>query len=178
MTGRIGIGKKLRFEVFKRDGFICQYCGRNPNQVELQCDHINPVALGGDNDIDNLITACIDCNLGKGATPLTSRPKSLAERAAEIAEREEQIAAYGAIMEAKRERLEDEMWRVATALRSDAEAGYPKAKIQSIKTFLARLGVHDVLEAAELASGRYPYSEARAFKYFCGICWNKIRDAE
>lgn len=36
----------------------------------LHLDHVDPVKLGGDNDITNLITACVTCNLGKGATPL------------------------------------------------------------------------------------------------------------
>jgi len=59
------IGDKLRFEVFKRDQFKCQYCGKAAPDVVLHIDHINPVSKGGDNDILNLITSCIECNLGK-----------------------------------------------------------------------------------------------------------------
>lgn len=59
------IGDKLRFEVFKRDQFKCQYCGKAAPDVILHVDHINPVSKGGDNDILNLITSCEDCNLGK-----------------------------------------------------------------------------------------------------------------
>lgn len=59
------IGDKLRFEVFKRDQFKCQYCGKSAPDVILHVDHINPVSKGGDNDILNLITSCVDCNLGK-----------------------------------------------------------------------------------------------------------------
>lgn len=54
-TRRKPITKKLRFEVFKRDAFTCQYCGRMVPDVILEVDHINPVANGGDNDIMNLI---------------------------------------------------------------------------------------------------------------------------
>ena len=67
---RKSISKKLRFEVFKRDSFTCQYCGRHAPDVILQCDHIVPVASGGENDILNLVTSCRDCNSGKGATEL------------------------------------------------------------------------------------------------------------
>lgn len=71
---RLPISKTLRFDVFKRDSFICSYCGRTPPTVRLEADHINPVAEGGSSDINNLITACFDCNRGKGAAPLTVIP--------------------------------------------------------------------------------------------------------
>lgn len=64
---RTAIKKSVRFEVFKRDNFTCQYCGQAAPDVVLHVDHINPVAGGGDNDIMNLLTACESCNLGKGA---------------------------------------------------------------------------------------------------------------
>jgi hypothetical protein len=70
MADRKSMSKKQRFEIFKRDGFTCQYCGRRPPEVVLVIDHINPVANGGDNDILNLITSCNDCNQGKGKTQL------------------------------------------------------------------------------------------------------------
>ena len=60
------LSKKIRFEVFKRDKFTCQYCGRMSPDVILEVDHIEPVAEGGDNEITNLITSCRDCNRGKG----------------------------------------------------------------------------------------------------------------
>jgi hypothetical protein len=58
---------KLRFEVFKRDNFTCQYCGRNvkENGIKLCVDHVIPVSKGGQTISDNLTTACYDCNLGK-----------------------------------------------------------------------------------------------------------------
>lgn len=65
MTTRIAISKKIRFEVFKRDKFTCQYCGRKAPDVVLNIDHIEPVSKGGGNEIINLITSCFDCNNGK-----------------------------------------------------------------------------------------------------------------
>src|SRR5690348_290732 len=59
---RTNLSKKLRFEVFKRDGFRCQYCGAAAPDVLLVVDHVNPVAKGGKNNILNLITACEPCN--------------------------------------------------------------------------------------------------------------------
>lgn len=71
MSKRKSIGPKKRFEVFKRDSFTCQYCGRSAPDVLLEIDHIKPVADGGKNNVLNLITACWDCNRGKGARLLS-----------------------------------------------------------------------------------------------------------
>lgn len=173
---RTPISKKVRFNIFKRDGFVCQYCGAHPPSVVLEVDHIIPVADGGGNEIDNLVTSCFNCNRGKGAASLSVVPKSLADKAAEVREREEQLAGYAAVLDARRERIEEDAWRVAVVLQPDAEAGYSTAKLNSVKKFVEALGVHDVLDAADMAVTRKPYSEAQAFKYFCGICWNWIRD--
>lgn len=67
---RESISPKLRFEVLKRDGFTCQYCGRSSPEVELHVDHVVPVAAGGGNDPGNLTSACVECNLGKSDRPL------------------------------------------------------------------------------------------------------------
>ena len=66
MTKRKEISKGLRFHIFRRDDFTCQYCGRQPPEVILHLDHITPVARGGRNDEMNLITSCAECNMGKG----------------------------------------------------------------------------------------------------------------
>jgi hypothetical protein len=60
--------RTLRFEVLRRDGFRCTYCGRSMSEVVLHVDHVQPWSLGGPNTLENLRTACVDCNLGKGAT--------------------------------------------------------------------------------------------------------------
>ena len=67
------ITKSVRFEVFKRDSFKCQYCGESAPDVILEVDHIVPVAEGGENDMMNLITSCKDCNRGKGKKKLTDK---------------------------------------------------------------------------------------------------------
>ena len=40
---RQAISKKLRFEIFKRDSFTCQYCGSSAPEVLLHADHLKPV---------------------------------------------------------------------------------------------------------------------------------------
>lgn len=67
---RKSTGKKQRFRIFNRDGFRCRYCGRTSAEVILHADHIVSVSEGGGNDDSNLVTACSDCNLGKGKNRL------------------------------------------------------------------------------------------------------------
>lgn len=65
------VGPKLRFEVLKRDLFRCRYCGARAPKAELHIDHLVPVVDEGDNDITNLMAACVPCNFGKGSNPLS-----------------------------------------------------------------------------------------------------------
>jgi hypothetical protein len=61
----------LRFAVLRRDGFRCAYCGQGePEGVQLHIDHIVPVARGGRTELENLVTACATCNIGKSASDL------------------------------------------------------------------------------------------------------------
>ena len=65
-----------RFDVLNRDKFRCAYCGLTAKETELHVDHIKAVSKGGSSEMDNLITACKDCNLGKHAKDIN--PKDLA----------------------------------------------------------------------------------------------------
>lgn len=177
MSVRKPLSKRLRFEVFKRDSFVCQYCGKHPPEAVLEADHITPVAEGGQDTEDNLITACFDCNRGKSDIPLSVAPASLSEKAEEVREREAQLAGYREIMEARAARIEDDMWRVADELEPGSSAkGMRRDWLQSIKMFNEKLPLHEVLEAAEIALAKKPYSLPTRFRYFCGICWSKIRE--
>ena len=176
---RKAVSKKDRFDVFKRDNFACQYCGAHPPNVLLHVDHIRPVADGGDNDFDNLVTACESCNLGKGARSLECVPQSLAEKAVAVAERESQLLGYQEVLEQRRQRIEEELWRVAEELDPGcSEGGMQRDRTASIRRFNERLGVHAVFEAATLARAKFPYGGKKTFLYFCGICWNLVRTAD
>lgn len=63
---------KIKWCVFNRDNFTCQYCGKNPTQdgVRLELDHIQPQAKGGSNIMSNYVTAYNVCNGLKNAIPL------------------------------------------------------------------------------------------------------------
>ncbi len=59
------IKSELYGKVLRRDNYTCQYCGARTGEAWLEIDHIIPVSYGGDNNIDNLITACRHCNRKK-----------------------------------------------------------------------------------------------------------------
>ena len=174
---RKGLSKKTRFDVFKRDQFACQYCGAHPPSVLLHVDHIVAVAAGGLNSIDNLVTACEPCNLGKGARPLQVAPQTLADKATATQEREAQLLGYQAIFEARRTRIESETWRVLEQLAGAPLKDASRDDFASVKRFIERIGVHSVLEAADIASAA-AVPERKRFKYFCGVCWNLVRQAD
>jgi hypothetical protein len=47
----------------------------------------------------------------------------------------------------------------------------------SAKMFIDKIGLHSCLEAADIAmASGVPLS--RVWRYFCGVCWNKVRELE
>jgi HNH endonuclease len=63
-TTRPSLSDTKRSIVLARDDFRCQHCG---SELDLQIDHVRPLALGGGNDVDNLQVLCKRCNTSKGA---------------------------------------------------------------------------------------------------------------
>ena len=168
--------RTLRFEVFKRDEFKCQYCGATPPSVVLEADHVIPSSKGGKTDIDNLVTSCFDCNRGKRDRSLKIVPETLEVKHQRMKEKEEQLRSYQKVLARKRKRTEKEQWMVAEILVPGCgERGYKKDDLRSIRYFNERLGVHFVMEAAETAQARGLYSEHATFKFFCAVCWRTIK---
>ena len=68
--------KLTRIEVFGRDQYICQYCGKESHQLTL--DHVIPRHLGGEHSWENVVSACVACNHRKaGRTPEQARMRLL-----------------------------------------------------------------------------------------------------
>lgn len=58
-----GLTPDTRNQVLKRDNYTCLWCGKEQRKgVSLQVDHIQPVAMGGSNEMSNLQTLCKECN--------------------------------------------------------------------------------------------------------------------
>lgn len=48
--------------LFKRDAYLCMYCGEHFNRRELSRDHVTPLSQGGKDTWNNVVTACKRCN--------------------------------------------------------------------------------------------------------------------
>jgi 5-methylcytosine-specific restriction endonuclease McrA len=57
--------KLSRRNLFERDAYTCQYCGRRPARSELSVDHVVPRSRGGATTWTNVLLACTDCNARK-----------------------------------------------------------------------------------------------------------------
>jgi hypothetical protein len=173
----MAISKKIRFEVFKRDGFACVYCGRTPPNVLLEADHINPKSIGGEDDINNLATSCFDCNRGKKAIPLSTIPQQISENTEILQEKELQFSEYNKILKKIKTRTNKSIRNIEIIFQGffpDSKFS-PNFKI-SIKTFLKSLSEKDIIESMEMACDRKQRDGYTAtLKYFCGICWHKIK---
>ena len=68
--------KLTRFEIFNRDQYTCQYCGKQTRQLTI--DHVIPRYRGGKHTWENMVSACIPCNRRKaGRTPGEAHMKLL-----------------------------------------------------------------------------------------------------
>lgn len=90
----MSVGKRLRFEILKRDGFRCRYCGATPLVAGLRVDHVHPRAQGGTDDPANLISSCHDCNAGKSDVRLDESRLPETPAADDLREQAEQIREY------------------------------------------------------------------------------------
>lgn len=62
------VSNEMRRKIYERDNYRCRCCGRSQNEVDLEIDHIVPIAKGGKSTSDNLQTLCTECNKRKGTT--------------------------------------------------------------------------------------------------------------
>ncbi len=65
-----------RRSVLARDGHRCQYCGRHFPAYQLSLDHVAPRSRGGLTSWENVVCACLKCNVKKGGrTPREAKMK-------------------------------------------------------------------------------------------------------
>jgi len=177
MAERKGISKKTRFEVFKRDSFTCQYCGRMAPDVVLEIDHIKPVASGGNNGMLNLITSCFDCNRGKGKRKLTDKEeiKKQQEQLRELNKKREQLE----MMMEWREELEHfrvlQAEEVANSFKSKTGYGVTEHGFRKIENWVNEFGLIEVLDCLDISVSQYfvngnEHSLDKTFSYIPRIC--------
>lgn len=80
MAKRSPIKPQMRFSVLSRDRFTCRYCSRSAPEVELEVDHVVAHSKGGPDEIENLVTACVECNAGKSDKDVDFVPEAASQR--------------------------------------------------------------------------------------------------
>ena len=55
-----------RRNIFARDNNQCQFCGKKFPTSELSLDHVVPRSQGGESTWENIVCACVNCNVRKG----------------------------------------------------------------------------------------------------------------
>lgn len=153
---RRSIPQKIRFEVFKRDSFTCQYCGAKAPDVVLHVDHIEPIAKGGTADILNLLTACQECNGGKGAVRLSD--ESALDKSRHQAEllqaRREQIEM---IAEWHKELVNQESYAASKVADIIRPCGFTpnESGLMLLTKWIRRYGLAEILVATQCAFEQY-----------------------
>lgn len=172
--------RKVRFDVFKRDGFTCQYCGRTPPAIMLELDHVIPKSRGGAEGIDNYITSCFDCNRGKGKHNLDAITPGVAKTLELIKEKRKQLKAFNRLIEQQEQQYEIGVQAVNEAFCDNFSEKIPTDKFNrtSTKRFLSLLPLEKVKDAMFIACTKKSEDPEEALRYFCGICWNWIKRPE
>lgn len=178
MAQRKTVTKKIRFEVFKRDSFTCQYCGRKAPEVLLHIDHIHPVAKGGANDILNLITSCFDCNSGKSDRQLSDSTviDKQRQQLEALQQRKEQIE----LMFQWQKGLLDLHDNVTTQLADYWAEQIPgfslsDSGLKKLKSLRRRFEISEIMEAMKLAAEHYlEYEDGKPTHESVELAWKRV----
>jgi len=175
---RTSIPKLVRIEVFKRDSFTCQYCGRRAPDVLLEIDHIEPVAKGGTNDILNLLTSCADCNSGKSDRRLCDQSVLVKQRQQleHLQERKEHIEMMFEWQKGLLQ-LENDVIDRLSAHWSELVSGYylNEHGLSSLKRLKKKYEVDEIMRAMRTATEQYLIcNDGHPAKESVELAWSKV----
>jgi hypothetical protein len=177
----MAVSKRLRYEVLKRDGHACRYCGRTAPEVKLTIDHVVPTTLGGSDDPSNLVAACGDCNSGKSSShpdaPLVAAVTDDALRWAQA----QQVAAQQMLTDLSRRRETcrrfKSQWQNWTV--GGTAVPLPDGWGNSVDNFLAAgLPMEVLLDCLAKAMSNRKIRINDTFRYMCGIAWARVRELQ
>lgn len=169
------LSTRTRFEILKRDGFKCRYCGASAMQSVLHVDHVIAIAAGGTDDPANLVASCASCNLGKSDVPIEFVDQTRAGTAVdpELARAHaEQIRAYLAAqaeVEAARNEVRDwldDQWR---ELVGDDPPMTLHRRWRALAQEFDLLVLLDAMRAVEAADWQLRGDTQKQTRYFHGV---------
>jgi len=173
---RTGLGKRLRYEILRRDNYTCRYCGGFAPNVVLTVDHVVPVVLGGSDDPTNLVTACVDCNAGKSSVnPESEVVEDVSDSALLYARAVTQVAQVRAqeyALTGARVLAFSEYWDTWTC--GGRPLPLPDDWRNSIRLFSARNLTSDAMRTFVDKAMSGPVPPNGKWTHFCKLCWNEI----
>lgn len=173
----MGVSKRTRFEVLRRDNHTCRYC--RATDQPLTIDHVTPVSLGGTDDPSNLVTACRDCNAGKSSSspdaPLVADVGADAVRWANA--RREASSSFDQERKERSERVSSllEVWSNWNKSLSFLPVDWEEKVNQWLD---GGLTMGRVLDAYTIALGRPNVPAESVFSYMCGIARNWLAEID
>jgi hypothetical protein len=183
------ISLKIRFEVFNRDSFTCQYCGRKTPEVILELENVIPVIKGGTDEIDNLTTSCFECNRGKGVYLLDTiiKDKDIHNETVLLAEKEFQLAEYNCLKNKIRDRENKEIDELkshfAKQIRENGHVyvarEFPTTIIRQCLKIISYIDIYELIDLAVDITSRDSQGDIHtvaAAKYLTAILRNKLRE--
>lgn len=164
----MSVSKRLRYEILRRDNFMCKYCGGSAPDVKLTVDHVMPITLGGGDNPGNLCAACVDCNAGKSSVPPDAGVvESVTKKAEMMAEAMRVLAEHRQEDRDEMASMDDWFSRLWNGIRA------PRNYLQSFHNFLnAGLDAEDIAELSRVA---WDAGTDDPWRYFCGCCWTRVR---
>lgn len=178
------ISKTVRFEVFKRDSFTCQYCGVQAPDAILEIDHIVPVSKGGDNSLLNLITSCRDCNRGKTNRELSDDTAVKAQKR-QLDDLQQRKEIMEMMIQWKQELMgveEMEIDAIDSYISSVTDYCLSTTGRATVRKHIKRFGFSEVYDATEIAFARYYDGTERGFSNALyktgGICYNRKKQRD
>ncbi|WP_329390114.1 HNH endonuclease [Streptomyces sp. NBC_01716] len=181
----MAVSKRLRYEILRRDSHTCRYCGATAPDVPLRVDHVTPVALGGTDTPDNLVTSCEPCNSGKSSATVDSAvvaavtddalrwAEAMRQAAADLAEQQKPKLAYRAAFESA--------WNGWTYENNGKKRTFnldPEWKSSLDRFREAGLPVEVLPDIVDKAMANKTVLPDNLFRYCCGIAWRMISDLQ
>jgi hypothetical protein len=182
----MGAPNRVRYEVLRRDGYTCRYCGAKAPDVELDVDAVVPGSLGGSHkDPANLVTACKACNNGKSSSspdaPLVAEVSEVALQWAQ-AVRQAQAGALADLEAREADRRQFAKWWDGWTYEHDGErravdrpADWEHTVDQLVS---AGLPMPLLKECISRAMGRERVRNSEKFRYMCGVAWRKLAEIQ
>lgn len=177
----MAVPKRLRYEILRRDSYTCRYCGATAPSVPLRIDHVVPIALGGTDTPDNLVTACEPCNSGKTSTspdaPLVNNvaqdalrwSQAMQAAAAQLADQDKEKDAYRAAF-----RKEWKRWKIGPSGKALPLPPEWRATVERFR--VAGLPASAWPDTVDAAMSRDKVDDK--LRYICGVAWNKITELQ